>query len=155
MSYLLSLHLTDMSRFSENLYVTDEDKLEFFDEIFCKIQSKNHKNTEYLTDFIDFIEVYTTIIIDEEETEYIKDNPFDYNDIKNLTILEDFYEITDVYNINYFNDVDSYDDNYINDFNHYVYYDFNKCPKKIFSKMFINDFKIYIYNTLNLGNTLK
>jgi hypothetical protein len=39
--------------------------------------------------------------------------------------------------------------------NNYIYYDFNQCPKKIFSEIFINEFKMYLYTILNLVNTLK
>lgn len=145
---------------TENLNIREEDKLEFFDEIMCKIQSKRNKNpeTDYLTDFIDFIELYTTIIQqDEDETEYVIEHPFYYNDIKNLTILEEFHEILDnVLDIDCINCIDEYNVfNYLVDFNIYIYYDFNYFPKKIFTKRFINDFKMYIYNNLTHAHTLK
>lgn len=143
-----------MTHIAEKPTISNEDKLDFFDEIFCKIQCKNNTNPEYLIEFIDFIDLYTTIIPDED-SEYINDHPFYYNDIKNLTILEEFYEMTDIYNIQYFTYIDPHNHNYINEFNHYLYYDFNQCPKKIFTKTFINEFKVYIYDTLNLFNNLK
>ena len=127
--------------------ISEEDKLELFDEIMCKIQREN-----YLTDFIDFIELYN--IPTEEDDDYIYEHPFHYSDIKNLTILEEFHTIVD-HIIRYDALDDSFDvlaDDYLNN---YIYYDFNECPKKIFSHIFINDFKMYIYQNLNLGHTLK
>lgn len=133
--------------------ICEEDKLELFDEIMCKIQCKKNENstTDYLTDFIDFIELYN---IPNEEDDYICDNPFHYTDIKNLTILEEFYEILD-YITNYDALDDSFDLSESNCLNNYIYYDFNECPKKIFTVTFLNDFKFYIYNHLNLGISLK
>ena len=133
--------------------ICEEDKLELFDEIMCKIQSKMNENstTDYLTDFINFIELYN---IPNEEDDYIYDHPFHYTDFKNLTILEEFYAIVD-YITNYDALDDSFDLSGSNCLNNYIYYDFNECPKKIFTVTFLNDFKFYIYNHLNLNPTLK
>lgn len=147
--------MTNITNNENNLSIlSEDDKLEFFDEIFCKIQNKNYKNPDYLTNFINFIELYTTII-EDGDPDYILDNPFHHNDMQNLTILEEFYDITDVYSINYFAYIDPHNHNYINDFTQYIYYDLNESPKKIFSPIFINEFKTYIYENLNLGYTLK
>ena len=133
--------------------ICEEDKLELFDEIMCKIQSKMNENstTDYLTDFINFIELYN---IPNEEDDYIYDHPFHYTDFKILTILEEFYAIVD-YITNYDALDDSFDLSGSNCLNNYIYYDFNECPKKIFTVTFLNDFKFYIYNHLNLNPTLK
>jgi len=133
--------------------ICEQDKLELFDEIMCKIQSKKNENstTDYLTDFIDFIELYN---IPNEEDDYIYEHPFHYTDIKNLIILEEFYAIVD-YITNYDALDDSFDLSGENYLNNYIYYDFNQCPKKIFSITFLNDFKMYLYDNLNLGTTLK
>jgi hypothetical protein len=138
----------------ENNLISKEDKLEFFNEIFCKIQNKNYNNPDYLTDFVNFIELYTTNT-ECEDPDYINISPFHSDDIKNLTILEEFYDITDVYSINYFAYIDPHNHSYINEFNNYLYYDFNECPKKIFSQIFINEFTMYLYENLNLVSTLK
>jgi hypothetical protein len=144
-----------MTNITENnlILISEEDKLELFDEIICKIQSKKNENStrDYLTDFIDFIELYN---ISNEEDDYIYDYHFHYTDIKNLTILEEFYEI-----VYYITNYDALDDSFdlSEDYclNNYIYYDFNQCPKKIFSEIFINEFKMYLYTILNLVNTLK
>ena len=142
----------DLNTTNDN--ICEEDKLELFDEIFCKIQSKKNTNstTDYLTDFIDFIEVYN---IPSEEEDYIYDNPFHYTDTKNLTIFEEFHTIVE--NILTYDALDDSFNILYADENlcGYIYYDFNQCPKKIFTIMFLNDFKMYIYNNLNLANTLK
>ena len=144
-----------MTNITENniIIISEEDKLELFDEIMCKIQSKKNENStrDYLTDFIDFIELYN---ISNEDDDYIYDYPFHYTDIKNLTILEEFYEIV-YYITNYDALDDSFDLSEDNCLNNYIYYDFNECPKKIFSEIFINELKIYLYTILNLVNTLK
>jgi hypothetical protein len=61
-----------MTNITENnlILISEEDKLELFDEIICKIQSKKNENStrDYLTDFIDFIELYN---ISNEEDDYI------------------------------------------------------------------------------------
>lgn len=144
-----------MTNITENnlIILSQEDKLELFDEIMCKIQSKKNANStrDYLTDFIDFIELYNIL---NQEDDYIYDHPFHYTDIKNLTILEEFYEI--VYYITNYDAVDdSFDLSEDNCLHNYIYYDFNQCPKKIFSEIFINEFKMYVYTNLNVVNTLK